>query len=113
MGSQDLRTKERLYQSSELFQEDQGDGLSHKGRCVRQQCHLPGPFNGHRQFPLVFGTITGNPARSNFAPFRCEIPERPGILIIDYKATVRTKLAYFSSVISPFEFAGATPTAIV
>jgi hypothetical protein len=40
------------------------------GGQVGQQGDLSGPFNGDRQFPLVFGTISGNPPGDDLPPLR-------------------------------------------
>jgi hypothetical protein len=53
----------------------------------------------------VSGTITRNPARRDLSPFGCEIPEGPGVLVINNEVAVRTKPADFPSVIGPSESA--------
>ncbi len=80
-------------------------GLSDDRRCIGQKRNVSGLFDGHRQHTLVLGTIPGNPARGNFAPFCGEIPENFYVFIINGKAAVRTELAHFSPVISLSESA--------
>ena len=53
----------------------------------------------------MLGTITRNPARCDLAPFSCEIPEGPGVFVINDEVAVRTKSANLPSVIGPFESA--------
>ena len=52
----------------------------------------------------MLGTVAGDPAWRDFAPFGCKISEGPGVLIIDYKAAIRTELTYLSSVKCLSEF---------
>ena len=52
----------------------------------------------------MLGTITRDSTWRNLTPFCCKIPEGLVVLIINNKVTIRTKLAYFSSVIRSPEF---------
>ncbi len=63
------------------------------GSQIRQQGDLTGPFNSGRQFPLMFGTISGNPSRDDLSPFRSKVFQQFCILIIDDHGAVGTKPA--------------------
>ena len=52
----------------------------------------------------MLGTITGDSTWCDLPPFCCKIPEGLVVLIINNNVTIRTKLAYFSSVIGSPEF---------
>lgn len=43
-------------------------------------------------------TVTRDSAGRDFSPFGCKISEGPRVLIIDYKAAIRTELTDLSSV---------------
>ncbi len=88
-------------------------GLSDDRRSIGQKRNISGTLNGHRQHALVLCTIPGNPARRNFTPFSCEIPENLYVFIIYGKAAVRTELAHFSSVVSLSEPASVSVCAAV
>jgi len=48
-------------------------------------------------------TVAGDSAWRYFSPFGRKIPEGPRVLIIYYKAAIRTELTYLSSVKRPSE----------
>ena len=52
----------------------------------------------------MLGTITRDSTWRDLSPFCCKIPEGLVVLIINNNVTIRTKLAYFSSVIGSPEF---------
>jgi hypothetical protein len=56
----------------------------------------------------MFRTIPRDPSRSDFAPFRYEIPNNFCIFVVYGKAAVGTEFTHFSSVIGPFKFAPGT-----
>jgi hypothetical protein len=45
--------------------------------------HMPGPFDGFRQLPLMDGTDTANPPGENFSAFRNEVRKHPPVFVID------------------------------
>jgi len=63
-----------------------------------QQGDCPRPLDGHGQFPLMFCTVSRDPARHDFASFRCEIPERLRFLVFNLQVRVRTETAEFPPV---------------
>jgi hypothetical protein len=82
--------------------------LSHYRGGIRQQSHIPGPFDCQRQQALVLRTIARYSTWRYLTPFCREIPECSGVLIVNYQCAVRTKFTYFSSVVGLF-----VPTAAV
>jgi len=81
--------------------------------CIRQQGNVSGPLNSHRQHPLVFGTVAGNPARCNLASFGCKVPDNLDIFVIDGQAAVSTEFTYLSSMIRSFEFTPVGPVSVI
>ena len=70
--------------------------LNGMDRCVRQQCDLTGTLHGQGQFPLVFGTVAGNPPGDDLAAFGNEIAQCFGIFVIYLQFTVYTEPADFA-----------------
>jgi hypothetical protein len=71
--------------------------LSH-GHDKGQQGNRPRPLDGHGQFPLMFRTVSGNPARHDLASLRCEITERLRFLVFNFQIRVGTETAEFPPV---------------
>jgi hypothetical protein len=57
-----------------------------------------GPFDGDRQFSLMFGTVSCDSTRHDLATFRNEIVENDRIFIVDFDIGVRTESTEFLSV---------------
>ena len=72
-----------------------GDSGANDGK--RQESNISGPFNGGRYFPLMLGTVSGDPSREDFAPFRDKMTHRFNIFVIDLHAAVRAEDTDFSS----------------
>ncbi len=60
-------------------------------RCEGQDGYVPGPFDGDRDLPLVFGTVSGDPPGNNLPSFRHEISKNPRISIIDIELLIGAK----------------------
>jgi hypothetical protein len=71
-----------------------------------QQGNCPGPLDGYGQFPLMFCTVSRNPARHDFASLRCEIPECLRFLVFNLQVRVRTETAEFPPVKELFLWSG-------
>ncbi len=61
------------------------------GGQVGQQGNLAGPFDGDRQFPLVFGAISADPPGDDLSPLGSKMFQGLGILIIDDQRTIGAK----------------------
>lgn len=72
------------------------------GGQIGQQGNLAGSFNRHRQLPLMFGTISGDPPGNYFSPFRGKMLQRLGILIINDQRTIGTKATNLAAGEYPF-----------
>ena len=60
-----------------------------------QDRDISGPLDGHRDLSLVFGTVSRDPSRDDFPPFRDKKLENPGILVINIEFLIGTEAANF------------------
>ncbi len=63
----------------------------------REQCDIPGTFNGNSQFALVLCAISRNPTWNDLAPLAQKIPEHLGILVVDGNHLIGTKSAHLTA----------------
>ena len=67
------------------------------GRRKGQDRNVSGPFDGHRDLPLVLRTVSRDPSWDDFTPFRDEKRQNPGVLIVNINFLIRTETADFAS----------------
>ena len=80
---------------------DPGRPLDRVDRCVRQKSNLSRPLDRGGQDPLVFCAVAGNAPGYNLTPFRNEITERLGILVVYPQLIIHTETAYFAPLKRP------------
>src|SRR3954468_16328348 len=62
--------------------------VSARGRGVGQQGDLAGVLHGHRDVPLVLAAVAADPTGPDLAAVRDELPQQPGVLVVDVLSAV-------------------------
>jgi hypothetical protein len=76
--------------------------LSLFGKC--QKGDAASPLDRLADIPLVRCTISGDPPRNDLAPFRHEIPQQTGVLVINVLYLISAKAAIFLPLTKPAFF---------
>jgi hypothetical protein len=63
----------------------------------RQQGYVPGSLYGLGYLPLMFGAVSGNPARDDLAALADEIAEGAGVLVIDGYLLIGAETAHLAA----------------
>jgi hypothetical protein len=72
-----------------------GDSGANDGKW--HESNISGPLNGGRYFPLMLGTVTGDPSREDLASFSDKMTQRFNVFVIDLHAAVRAEDTDFAS----------------
>ena len=82
-------------------------------RCKGYDGDVSRPLYGGGNLPLVSSAVTRYPPGDDFAPFRDEMFQDPGTLVINFEGLIGAEPAHFPSDVNPSLLVGGIPHGVI